>query len=134
MKNIINDVDKKYYSIFNIIKFNINKDNENIYPFIDYFKLFISMEKYKRLSQNLNHIDTSNNFDSFIEEIEEENGFKPEKIIDNIDNQTKIKKEVDFGQKNKTQKKEDTNKTSITIENENIVYAFSLDPFQLVVF
>ena len=134
MKNIINDVDKKYYSIFNIIKFNINKDNENMYPFIDYFKLFISMEKYKRLSQNLNHIDTSNNFDSFIEEIEEENGFKPEKIIDNIDNQTKIKKEVDFGQKNKTQKKEDTNKTSITIENENIVYAFSLDPFQLVVF
>ena len=105
-----------------------------MYPFIDYFKLFISMEKYKRLSQNLNHIDTSNNFDSFIEEIEEENGFKPEKIIDNIDNQTKIKKEVDFGQKNKTQKKEDTNKTSITIENENIVYAFSLDPFQLVVF
>ena len=72
MKNIINDVDKKYYSIFNIIKFNINKDNENMYPFIDYFKLFISMEKYKRLSQNLNHIDTSNNFDSFIEEIEED--------------------------------------------------------------
>lgn len=133
-RNLIKSVDEKYHSIFNFIKFSVYKDINNIYPFIDFFKLIISKEKYEKLSTLFLTRNPQNNGDSLNEDIYEEDVMKPDRIIDLIDNQIKIKKEVDFGNEYKpNEQKELGNEFSKNIENQNIIFAFSLDPFQFVV-
>jgi hypothetical protein len=127
-------MDEKYKSVFKTIKFQAYSSVENIYSFIDLLKLFISQEKFVRMSQMFNNPNKNHSKNANIEEYEEEDNLKIDKIIDDIDNRMRIKKYVDI--KGETmeieQKKNDDTKT-IQNKNENILFAFSLDPFQLIV-
>ena len=73
--------------------------------------------------------------DSFGDKNEEVDDMKPDKIIEEIDKQVKIKKLVNFGdvaQDYDQILKENNN--NVLNSNENIIFAFSLDPYQLIVF
>lgn len=71
---------------------------------------------------------------SFNEEVEEEDHMKPDKIIDQVDNEAKIKKIVDYGEDNQeAEQKRLEQAQSQMKQNENIILAFSLDPYQLIV-
>ena len=50
-KKLIKTIDDKYKLIFNVIKFDLHKEFDNIYKFIDFFKLFISREKFVMLKK-----------------------------------------------------------------------------------
>jgi hypothetical protein len=61
----------------------------------------------------------------------------PDKIIDQIDHQLNIKKNVELDENNQIKKNNNQEKLIKKDEinfNENIIYAFSLDPYELVVY
>jgi len=78
---------------------------------------------------NNNHLKNAN-----IEENDEEDNLKIEKIIDDIDNRMRIKKYVDIkGETTEVEQKKNDDSKIVLNRNENILFAFSLDPFQLIV-
>ena len=133
-KKLIKTIDDKYKLVFKVIKSDLKFGNN--YKFIEFFKLFISREKYVKLKKL--HVGSIKNEK---EEILEDSSFiddklNPDKIIDIIDHQLNIKKNVELDVNNqfvKNNKQEKLIKKDEINFNENIIYAFSLDPYELVV-
>ena len=136
VRNLIKGIDDKYKGIFKHIKHKAYSSVENIYLFIDFLKLFISQEKFVKISTLFNTQNNNTKSKANIEEIdeEEEDQMKPEKIIEDIDNRIRIKKIIDIKEENidLENKKHFNNRIDKNID-ENILLAFSLDPFQLIV-
>ena len=136
-KKLIKTIDDKYKLIFNVIKSDLHTEFDNIYKFIDFFKLFISREKYvmlKKLHDESIKNEKEKNFEdsSYIYE-----KMNPDKIIDQIDHQLNIRKNVEQVWNNQSKKNNKQEKFIMKDEinfNENIIYAFSLDPYELVVY
>ena len=134
-KKLIKTIDDKYKLVFKVIKSDLKFDNK--YKFIEFFKLFISREKFimlKKLHEGSIKNEKEENLEdsSFIDD-----KMNPDKIIDQIDHQLNIKKNVELDENNQIKKNNNQEKLIKKDEinfNENIIYAFSLDPYDLVVF
>ncbi len=134
VKKLVKSMDEKYKSVFKTIKFQAYNSVDNIYSFIDLLKLFISQEKFYRMSQMFNNPNNNHLKNANIEENDEEDNLKIEKIIDDIDNRMRIKKYVDIkGETTEVEQKKNDDSKIVLNRNENILFAFSLDPFQLIV-
>ena len=136
-KKLLIRIDDKYKLIFNVIKPEMHNKFDNNYKFIEFFKLFISREKYVMLKK-LYDGSIKNEKEKILEDSSYINDkMNPNKIIDQIDHQLKISKDVELdtnNQNKKNKKKEKFIDKDLINFNENIIYAFSLDPYELVVY